>query len=61
MWSFVSKKKNQRWLWHAIDHETGVVLAYVLGNHTDEFLLKLKELLEPFGIKHYYTDSWGWV
>jgi insertion element IS1 protein InsB len=19
MWSFVGKKKNQRWLWHAID------------------------------------------
>jgi insertion element IS1 protein InsB len=59
MWSFVGKKKNQRWLWHAIDHKTGVVLAYVLGKHTDEVLLKLKELLDPFGIKRYYTDSWG--
>jgi insertion element IS1 protein InsB len=27
MWSFVQKKANQRWLWHAIDHTTGVVLA----------------------------------
>lgn len=59
MWSFVGKKRNQRWLWHAIDHETGVVLAYVLGHHNDEVLLKLKELLEPFGIKHFYTDGWG--
>lgn len=59
MWSFVGKKKNQRWLWHAIDHKTGVVLAYVFGSHTDEVLLKLKALLEPFGIKHYYTDGWG--
>src|SRR5437867_11542491 len=29
MWSFVGKKKDQRWLWHAIDHCTGAVLAYV--------------------------------
>jgi len=31
MWSFVGKKKAQRWLWHAIDHHSGKVLAYVLG------------------------------
>lgn len=59
MWSFVRKKKNQRWLWHAIDHKTGVVLAYVLGKHSDEVLLKIKALLEPFGIKRYYADGWG--
>ena len=23
MWSFVGSKKQQRWLWHAIDHTTG--------------------------------------
>jgi insertion element IS1 protein InsB len=27
MWSFVGKKTQQRWLWHAIDHRTGVVVA----------------------------------
>jgi insertion element IS1 protein InsB len=25
MWSFVGKKRDQRWLWHAIDHWTGEV------------------------------------
>jgi insertion element IS1 protein InsB len=59
MWSFVQKKANQRWLWHAIDHQTGVVLAYVLGGHSDDVFLKLKQLLEPFGIKRFYTDGWG--
>src|SRR2546422_11675678 len=29
MWSFVKRKEQQRWLWHAIDHQKGVVLAYV--------------------------------
>jgi insertion element IS1 protein InsB len=27
MWSFVEKKSHQRWLWHAIAHRTGKVLA----------------------------------
>jgi insertion element IS1 protein InsB len=36
MWSFVKKKSQQRWLWHAIDHQTGIVFAYVLGTHQDE-------------------------
>src|SRR4029450_10852559 len=31
MWSFVGNKNNPRWLWHAIDHQTGKVLAYVFG------------------------------
>jgi insertion element IS1 protein InsB len=31
MWSFVGNKGNPRWLWHAIDHHTGKVLAYVFG------------------------------
>ena len=31
MWSFVGTKKAPRWLWHAIDHHTGIVLAYVFG------------------------------
>ncbi len=59
MWSFVRDKSNQRWLWHAIDHRTGEVLAYVLGKRKDDVFKQLKALLEPFGINHYYTDDWG--
>lgn len=59
MWSFVNSKKEQRWLWHAINHDTGEILAYVLSGHKDEAFLRLKELLEPFGITQYYTDGWG--
>ena len=44
MWSFVGKKTPQRWLWHAIDHCTGMVLAYVLGTHQDDVFLQLKAL-----------------
>jgi insertion element IS1 protein InsB len=59
MWSFVGKKQEPRWLWHAIDHWSGRVLAYVFGRRTDEVFLKLKALLEPFGITRYHTDYWG--
>ena len=57
MWSFVGKTANQRWLWQAIDHTTGKVLAYVFGGHSDDVFLKLKHLLKPFGIEKFYTDS----
>jgi len=59
MWSFVGNKKHPRWLWHAIDHATGKVLAYVLAPHTDAALESLMELLRPFGIERFYTDGWS--
>lgn len=59
MWSYVEKKSNPRWLWHAIAHQTGLVLAYVFGQRKDEVFLELKKLLQPFGIRRFYTDNWG--
>jgi insertion element IS1 protein InsB len=59
MWSFVGKKKAPRWLWHALDHHTGEILAYVFGRREDQAFLELKALLVPFGITHFYTDGWG--
>jgi insertion element IS1 protein InsB len=59
MWSYVGKKHEPRWLWHAIDHQTGKVLAYVFGRRQDQVFLQLKELLEPFGSTRYDTDYWG--
>jgi insertion element IS1 protein InsB len=59
MWSSVHDKAHQRWLWHAIDHHTGKVLAYVFGRRKDEVFVRLQALLEPFGITRYSTDGWG--
>ncbi|HJW29785.1 MAG TPA: IS1 family transposase [Saprospiraceae bacterium] len=59
MWSYVGSKDDPRWLWHAVDHQSGKVLAYVFGNHKDAVFLQLKVLLEPFGITRFYTDDWG--
>ena len=27
MWSFVGSKKQPRWLWEALDHQTGRIVA----------------------------------
>ena len=59
MWSFVQNKTQQRWLWHALDHLTGVVLAYAFGTRADEVFLQLQQLLKPFGLEHFYTDAAG--
>jgi insertion element IS1 protein InsB len=59
MWSFIKSKDNQRWLWHAIDHATGDVLAYVFGERKDKVFMQLKSLLMPLGIQNFYTDDWG--
>src|SRR2546426_6597045 len=59
MWSFVGNKGNPRWLWHAIDHHTGKVFAYVFGRRKDEVFVQRKTLLEPFGLTCYSTDHWG--
>lgn len=58
-WAYVGKKKEPRWLWQALDHRTGKVLAYVFGRRKDKVFLALKALLDPFGIGRYFTDGWG--
>ena len=59
MWSFVGGKKQPWWLWEALDHKTGRIVAYTFGRRADRALLKLKALLAPFGIRRFYTDGWG--
>jgi len=57
MWAYVGKKAEPRWLWHAIDHQSGTVLAYVFGRRKATVFLRLKALLEPFGIVKFYTHG----
>jgi insertion element IS1 protein InsB len=59
MWSYMGKKREPHWLWHAMDHHTGKVLASVFGRRHDHVFLQRKGLLEPFGITRYDTDCWG--
>lgn len=50
-------KAHQRWLWHAVDHGSGDILAYVFGDRSDAVFLELKAWLAPFGITRFYTDG----
>ncbi len=58
-WSYVGNKKNQRWLWYAIDAVTGCVLSFVFGRRKDTICEQLMSNLKAFNIRTYYTDDWG--
>jgi insertion element IS1 protein InsB len=58
-WSFVRNKKNQRWLWYAIDSATGCILSFVFGRRTDEVCAQLMQKLKAFNISSYCTDHWA--
>jgi insertion element IS1 protein InsB len=58
-WSEARSKANLRWLWHAIDHHSGHVVAYVFERRQDPVFLQRQVLLEPFGMTRYDTDGWG--
>ena len=57
MWSFVHDKSQQYWLWWAIDHNTGVPLAYCFGTREHKYLDELKGLLNDFDIGIVYADE----
>src|SRR5262249_42555571 len=59
MWSYVAKTSQPRWLWHALDHHTGKVLAYGCGRRQDDVFLNPQQLLALFGITKFYPDGWG--
>ena len=57
-WSYVGKKKNQRWTWYVIERETGIILAWHNGKRTDESCARLMEKLSDFSIRYFHTDNW---
>jgi insertion element IS1 protein InsB len=59
MWSFGPRKAHQRWVWHALAHLPGVVLASVVGSRAEEVFVELQQLLKPFGLVHFYPDAAG--
>ena len=59
MWSFYHDKSRQVWLWWAIDHKTGVPIAFVFGTRKHKYLDELLELLKPFSIGIVYADNYS--
>ena len=63
MWGRVYCKETPCWLWHAINHENGEVVAYVLGTRESESLWELLALLADLNIemvKVYSDDNFAY-
>jgi len=59
-WSFVYCKKQQRWLWTVMCRRTRQIIAYVIGDHSDETCKRLwKRLPDDYRRCHSYSDFLG--
>jgi insertion element IS1 protein InsB len=56
-WSFYNDTFHQIWLWWAVDHASGAVIAFWFGTREHHPLDKLQELLSPLNIGTVYTDG----
>ena len=64
MWGRVYCKGTPCWLWHAIDHDTGEVVAFVLGSREKEMCKQLWDMLMALkGVEIevvYSDDNWAY-
>ena len=60
MWSFVRSRKNEIWIWLALEVNSRKVLAYAVGNRSIDTFKKLWDGISD-EIKNntiFYTDRW---
>lgn len=57
-WSFVKKKRNQRWTWYGITSSSRRIGAFVNGRRTDAKCRELLRKYEPSQIKEFASDDW---
>ena len=57
-WSFVGRKKNQRWTWLGITSSTRRIGAFVNGRRTDKNCVKLIDKYKRSDIKEFASDDW---
>jgi IS1 family transposase/transposase-like protein len=57
-WSFVEKKKQQRWTWYAFDRKLKQVTAFVNGRRTDHTCAALLKKLAASQVNRFHTDRW---
>ena len=58
-WSFVSSKKNQKWVWYIVERKSGIIIAWENGRRKDEVLESLLASVEDIPINFCFTDDWG--
>jgi len=60
VWSFVGSKANRQWIWIALDAETKQVIAFHVGDHSEQSARKLWESM-PLTYREnaqFSTDLW---
>ena len=60
MWNFVGSKENKQWIWIAMDTKSRQIIAFHVGDRSQESAKKLWELIpEDYREKAtFYTDDW---
>ncbi len=59
LWSFVFKKANQRWVWLALCRRTRQIVAYYVGDRSEQSCLELWKRIPPAYKKcHSFSDFW---
>ena len=57
-WSFVEKKKRQRWTWDAFDRKLKQVTAFVNGRRTGDNCASMLKQLADSRVQRFHTDKW---
>jgi len=59
LWSFVLKKTGKRWIWIALCRRTRQVVAYAIGDRSQQTCQRLWEAIpEVYRSAHCYSDFW---
>ena len=60
LWSFVLKKTNRTWIWIALCRKTRQVVAYAVGDRSEQTCHRLWEAIPAaYRVGHCYTDFWA--
>jgi insertion element IS1 protein InsB len=60
LWSFVLKKTNKAWIWIALCRQTRQVVAYAVGDRSEQPCRRLWEAIPAsYRAGHCYTDFWA--
>src|SRR6516225_7610050 len=60
LWSFVLKKTNRTWIWIALCRKTRQVVAYAVGDRSEQTCHRLWEAIPAaYRVGHCSTDFWA--
>jgi insertion element IS1 protein InsB len=58
LWHDLKRKRQTRWIWKALDHDSGQLLDWACGRRDKATLKQLVDRLAPWDVKLYCTDQW---